>query len=250
MEPEEATGPSIDQTYVWPKWDDVAIWSELNESRELVTRVSLASSLRVLADHERYLHVAIPPGETTGFVLKEAVAGSREEAAASAQAEIDKASAHVDSEEWTPTGDEPPHASFGRRAAGFLLDRPGELVVVLAAPLVVYPLLLPDSYTQSELDRVSLIVTSIIAVLCVAHRWIGDSYGGTLGKRIVGIRVIADATDGTVGLRRGGIRFLVSIVSGFCLWLGYIMDQNGKTWHDRAAGTSVVPLRNIKRIGD
>ena len=250
MESDEASSTSIDLTCVWPKRDGVAIWSQLDESRELIARVGLASPLRLLADHERYYRVAVPPNDVTGYVLKDAVAETREEAARSARAEIDQASAYVDSEEWTPAKEQPSHASFGRRAVGFLLDWAGNLAVAFAAPLVLYPLLLPDPDTQSELDSARLTVTLTVTALLVAYRWIADSFGGTLGKRLVGIRVIADATGDAPGLRRGGIRFLVSILSGLCLWLGYVMDQKGKTWHDRTAGTSVVPRRNAKTIGD
>jgi uncharacterized RDD family membrane protein YckC len=251
MESDEEAGTSIELTYVWPKRGGVAIWSHLNESRELIARVGLASPLRVLADHERYYQVAIPPDDATGFVLKDAVAASREEAARSAQAEVDQASAYVDSEEWTPAHEQQPYASFGPRAVGFLLDWAGNLVVALAATLVLYPLLLPDDYTQSELDSARLRVTLTVTVLLVLYRWIADSYGGTLGKRIVGIRLIADTTGEVPGLRRGGIRLLASVLSGLCLWLGYVMDQNGKTWHDRTAGTSVVPNNwNTKKIGE
>jgi|CXWL01.1.fsa_nt_gi uncharacterized RDD family membrane protein YckC len=250
MEPDETTNTSSVPTHVWPKHGGLAVWSQISEQRELIARVAVDAPLRVLAEHERYYEVAFPPHEAPGFVLKDAVAQSREEAVRRAQAEAEQASAYVDAEEWTPGAERQPYASFGRRAVGFLLDWAGNLVVALAATLVLYTLLLPDYYTQNELDSARLKVSLTVAALLVPYLWISDSYGGTLGKRIVGIRVIADATGEAPGLRRGGIRFLMSILSRLCLWLGYVMDQNGKTWHDRAAGTIVVPRRNAKKIGD
>jgi uncharacterized RDD family membrane protein YckC len=71
--------------------------------------------------------------------------------------------------------------------------------------------------------------------------------GQTPGDAVMSIRVI-DLRDGTgepIGYGRAFIRCLVSIVSGFVLVIGYlwmIWDREKQTWHDKAAGSVVVPV--------
>jgi uncharacterized RDD family membrane protein YckC len=70
--------------------------------------------------------------------------------------------------------------------------------------------------------------------------------GQTPGDAVMSIRVI-DFRDGTgepIGYGRAFLRCLVSIVSGFVLVLGYLWmlwDGEKQTWHDKAAGSVVVP---------
>jgi uncharacterized RDD family membrane protein YckC len=71
--------------------------------------------------------------------------------------------------------------------------------------------------------------------------------GQTPGDAVMSIRVV-DFRDGTgeaIGYGRAFIRCLVSIVSGFVLLIGYlwmIWDGQKQTWHDKAAGSVVVPV--------
>jgi uncharacterized RDD family membrane protein YckC len=71
--------------------------------------------------------------------------------------------------------------------------------------------------------------------------------GQTPGDAVMSIRVI-DLRDGTgepIGYGRAFIRCLVSIISGFVLLIGYlwmIWDREKQTWHDKAAGSVVVPV--------
>ena len=74
--------------------------------------------------------------------------------------------------------------------------------------------------------------------------------GGTLGMKLVGIRVVG-ASDGQLpGFRRGAIRALVLVVLGTILCgIGYLIiglsflwdsSKRGQGWHDKAAGVYVV----------
>ena len=71
--------------------------------------------------------------------------------------------------------------------------------------------------------------------------------GQTPGDAVMSIRVV-DFRDGTgkpIGYGRAFVRCLVSIVSGFVLLIGYLWmlwDREKQTWHDKAAGSVVVPV--------
>jgi uncharacterized RDD family membrane protein YckC len=70
--------------------------------------------------------------------------------------------------------------------------------------------------------------------------------GQTPGDAAMSIRVV-DFRDGTgqpIGYGRAFLRALVSIVSGLVVLLGYLWmlwDSEKQTWHDKAAGSVVIP---------
>lgn len=73
----------------------------------------------------------------------------------------------------------------------------------------------------------------------------GGATGQTLGKRALGIRVISFETGGPIGYGRALIRYLGRIVSAIVLFLGYLWmlwDGQKQTWHDKMAGSVVVPV--------
>jgi uncharacterized RDD family membrane protein YckC len=86
-------------------------------------------------------------------------------------------------------------------------------------------------------------VLGLVAILASPlYFWIGNSLGGTIGKRVAGLAVV-DEAGRPPGLMRGGVRYIVSLASGLVFGLGYfwmIWDEQKQTWHDKAAGTHVV----------
>jgi uncharacterized RDD family membrane protein YckC len=90
---------------------------------------------------------------------------------------------------------------------------------------------------------------SVLAALLSAYYLvvlIGGPRGQTLGCLLFQIRVVSRDGGGPVGYGHALVRWLVSIVSGSLLLLGYIwafFDRERQTWHDKAAGTVVVPIR-------
>jgi uncharacterized RDD family membrane protein YckC len=74
--------------------------------------------------------------------------------------------------------------------------------------------------------------------------------GQTPGDAALGIRVV-DRESGTmrpVGYGRAAVRWAVSLVSLIPFALGYLWmlwDKENQTWHDKAAGTIVVPSRRV-----
>jgi uncharacterized RDD family membrane protein YckC len=66
--------------------------------------------------------------------------------------------------------------------------------------------------------------------------------GQTLGKRLLGIQVVT-AAGGRLTLWQSGLRLAAYLASIAPLYLGFLaalVDERGRAWHDRIAGTLVV----------
>lgn len=73
----------------------------------------------------------------------------------------------------------------------------------------------------------------------------GSPSGQTIGKRALGIRVLDLRTGGSIGFSRAVLRYFAHILSGIPLFLGYfwmLWDPEKQTWHDKIAGSVVVPV--------
>jgi len=72
----------------------------------------------------------------------------------------------------------------------------------------------------------------------------GSTSGQTVGKKALGIRVLSLADGGQIGYGRAFIRYIGRIVSAIPIFLGYfwmLWDEEKQTWHDKFAGSVVVP---------
>jgi uncharacterized RDD family membrane protein YckC len=73
----------------------------------------------------------------------------------------------------------------------------------------------------------------------------GGRTGYTPGKRVMGIRVVDFETGAAIGYGRGFIRYVGRYVSAIVFFLGYfwmLWDREKQCWHDKFAGSVVVPL--------
>ena len=73
----------------------------------------------------------------------------------------------------------------------------------------------------------------------------GRPQGQTLGKMALGIRVYDFQRGGPIGYGRAFIRQIAQILSTVVLLLGYLWmlwDREKQTWHDKIAGSVVVPV--------
>jgi uncharacterized RDD family membrane protein YckC len=69
--------------------------------------------------------------------------------------------------------------------------------------------------------------------------------GQTPGDSALAIRVIDLQSGGVIGYQRAFIRWIVSLVSAIVFLLGYLWmlwDGENQTWHDKAAGSVVIPV--------
>ena len=128
------------------------------------------------------------------------------------------------------TGPSGPRASFWRRFGAYFLDSIliGIVVGILSAAL-----------------KTTGYFVGIAIGLAYFVYFEGSPSGQTIGKRVLDIRVIDYATGGPLGYGKAFLRWIGRIVSGAICALGYlwmIWDKEKQTWHDKIAGTVVVPV--------
>lgn len=79
-------------------------------------------------------------------------------------------------------------------------------------------------------------------VIVFTYEVLGNGWGGTPGKRLLGMRLV-NAAGEPPGLARSLIRSVVAGISFIALLLGFLWmlwDRDKQTWHDKAAGTYVT----------
>jgi uncharacterized RDD family membrane protein YckC len=130
-----------------------------------------------------------------------------------------------------PSGPSGPRAGFWSRFAAYLLD-----TLIVAVPVVVVILL-----TSTDVGN----IVSILLSWAYFTYFEGGPTGQTIGKRALGIRVIDFKAGGPIGYGRGLLRQIARILSGIVFFLGYLWmlwDREKQCWHDKIAGTVVVPV--------
>ncbi len=134
---------------------------------------------------------------------------------------------------------------FGRRFLAYFLDG---IILNLVTLCVIFGVILGGGAIAGQNKDAASAIT--ILAQCLGFL-IGVAYfvgfwattGQTLGKMAMGIKVIS--TDGSpVSRGKAFLRYLGYIVSGLVLSLGFIwaaFDEKRQGWHDKIAGTYVVP---------
>ena len=123
-----------------------------------------------------------------------------------------------------------PRASFGVRLVAAILDG-----ILLGIVGFVIRLLFGDA--------LGLALQTVVGLAYYVYLE-GSPSGQTVGKRAMNIRVIDFNGGGPSGPVRALIRYLGRIVSGVVCLLGYLWmlwDSEKQTWHDKFAGSVVVP---------
>ena len=129
-----------------------------------------------------------------------------------------------------------PRAGFWQRFAAFLIDYVVQLVVIVV--------LVGGLGAISEGLAVLGYIIAIGLIIAYFVMGEGGETGQTLGKKALNIRVYDLKQGGPIGYGRGFIRWIGRIPSGILLYLGYfwsIWDGEKQTWHDKFAGSVVVP---------
>jgi uncharacterized RDD family membrane protein YckC len=124
-----------------------------------------------------------------------------------------------------------PRAGFWRRFAAKLID--GIL-------LGVVDLILAAIFARGLYYGLSLVINYAYYTYME-----GRPQGQTLGKMALGIRVYDFARGGPIGYGRAFIRQIAQILSAVVFLLGYLWmlwDREKQTWHDKIAGSVVVPV--------
>ena len=109
---------------------------------------------------------------------------------------------------------------------------------------VTFVLGIVNAIVQAGIGQVAGIVFSLALGIGYSIYFIGSPSGQTIGMKAMSIRAIDAQNGGRVDYGRGVVRYLVAILSGLALLIGYfwmLWDPRKQTWHDKAAGTVVVP---------
>ncbi|MBA3788306.1 MAG: RDD family protein [Actinobacteria bacterium] len=123
-----------------------------------------------------------------------------------------------------------PRAGFWRRFVASLLDG----IVIGIANVILLGLIDDNAATG---------IATLIGLGYYTY-FEGSASGQTLGKKALGIRVLSLKDGGPIGYGRAFIRYIGRIVSAIPLLLGYfwmLWDKEKQTWHDKFAGSVVVP---------
>ncbi len=131
----------------------------------------------------------------------------------------------------TGNGPSGARAGFWRRFVASFLD--GLILVVIGTILGA---VLSDN---SNADTGFILLLGILY-----YTYFEGSSGQTLGKKALGIRVVSLNGGGSIGFGRAFIRYIGRIVSTIPIFLGYfwmLWDKEKQTWHDKFAGSVVVP---------
>ena len=124
-----------------------------------------------------------------------------------------------------------PRATFLQRLGAALID--GILLGIVAAIL--------EAAINGTVGSLLALAVGIVYY----GRLEGGASGQTLGKRALGIRVYDFASGGPIGTSRGILRYFARILSAIPCFLGYfwmLWDDEKQTWHDKIAGSVVVPV--------
>ena len=148
-----------------------------------------------------------------------------------------------ESESWQVQRPGGPYAGFGPRLGAWVVD-------VL---LVGFSYSILDTITNGfgdvnrEMAKFDWRAYAIVSFLSLTYAtlFIGSMSGQTVGMRLFAIRALDVRTLGRVDYGRCMIRYFVSMLSSAAFLLGFFWmlgDPKRQTWHDKAAGTIVVPV--------
>jgi uncharacterized RDD family membrane protein YckC len=150
--------------------------------------------------------------------------------------------------------------AIGQRYAGFwvrfvahVIDSiiVGGLLLALAAAIKpLYVVTWPDILDQS-LSCPGGVVTFqpafffflAVAILAILYNPVLWGSGGTLGQRLLGLRVVGTMTGTPIGVGRGFLRLVGYIVASIPIYLGLLWvawDPRKQGWHDKIAGSVVI----------
>jgi uncharacterized RDD family membrane protein YckC len=129
------------------------------------------------------------------------------------------------------SGPSGPRAGFWTRFGAALVD-----VLVLLIPSIILLLIFKQGAAYQAL--------STLMSLAYFTYFEGGPSGQTIGKKALGIRVYDFREGGSIGYGRGLLRQIGKYISGLAILIGYLWmlwDKEKQTWHDKIAGSVVVP---------
>jgi uncharacterized RDD family membrane protein YckC len=136
-------------------------------------------------------------------------------------------------------------ARFSDRFVAYLLDG---LAFMAGSVGTVWVLLGP--LEKAPTPELLALVGAAWVTLIFGYQLVGNMTGGTLGKRLLGLRVIARDEGGAPGFGRALVRALVWLVGSTGANFGFLvalLNRENRTLHDYASGTVVVEVYQKSR---
>ena len=133
----------------------------------------------------------------------------------------------------------PAYASFTRRFQGVALD-----AVVVLTGVVVIAVISDMSRDVPGSGRVA--VAALLGLIFLYEPVMVARYGGTLGHRVVNLRVVDDATGGNPGFLRALARFVIKTALGILSFTAMALTRRHQAVHDSLTHTT-VQVRDLSR---
>jgi uncharacterized RDD family membrane protein YckC len=137
------------------------------------------------------------------------------------------------------------YAGFWIRFVAYIIDSIITGVVLFVLLVVTKPITCETSDGTTCIAGTTMIspLFWVLILIVAVYFIILWAVGGTLGQRMLGMRVVNATTGGNLGLGRSILRYLGFIISTIPIYLGLIwagFDARKQGWHDKIAGSLVV----------
>lgn len=148
----------------------------------------------------------------------------------------------------TMTAPPPPSGRYG----GFWLRLLGYIIDAIIVGGVTYGILAAVKPISCEtVDGTTCIagtttisaVFYVILLIPILYFIVLWALGGTVGQRVLGMRVVSATTGGNIGFGRAILRYIGFIIATIPVYIGLMWvgwDPRKQGWHDKIAGTLVV----------
>jgi len=132
----------------------------------------------------------------------------------------------------------PGYVGFWQRLFAFLID--WMVVFVVYGPIVI--MAFGTEYFSLDVPRYWDLVTLVVIAVATLLFW--RYQGATPGKIAIAARIVDAETGRPPSTARLVVRLFAYLVSALPLYLGFLwiaFDRRKQGWHDKIAGTVVIP---------